>query len=96
MENRIKELRKINGLSLQQIADDIGVGNSTISRYENGKREPKEETWQKLADCFDVPVPYLKGYTIYTCDSCGHYFIPDPNVRHQDIKCCPYCFKHAY
>ncbi|MDU7064139.1 MAG: helix-turn-helix transcriptional regulator, partial [Lactobacillus paragasseri] len=33
----------------------------TISQYERGKREPKLETWQKLADFFGVSVPYLQG-----------------------------------
>ncbi len=59
--NRIAELRKEKGLTLQQVADAIGVGNNTISRYENRKREPKLETWFKLSDFFDVPVSYLQG-----------------------------------
>lgn len=59
--NRIKEVRKKKGLSLQQVADAVGVGNNTISRYETGKREPKLETWQALADFFNVSVPYLQG-----------------------------------
>lgn len=59
--NRIKQLRKEKGLSLQQVADAVGVGNNTISRYETGKREPKLETWQSLADFFNVSVPYLQG-----------------------------------
>jgi len=59
--NRIAELRKEKGLTLQQVADAIGVGNNTISRYENGKREPKLETWIKLAVFFGVSVSYLQG-----------------------------------
>ncbi len=59
--NRIEKLRKEKGLTLQQVADAIGVGNNTISRYENGKREPKLETWLKLAEFFNVPVAYLQG-----------------------------------
>lgn len=59
--NRIKEVRKKKGLSLQQVADAVGMGNNTISRYETGKREPKLETWQALANFFDVTVPYLQG-----------------------------------
>lgn len=59
--NRIKEVRKKKGLSLQQVADAVGLGNNTISRYETSKREPKLETWQALANFFDVTVPYLQG-----------------------------------
>lgn len=59
--NRLKEVRKKKGLSLQQVADAVGLGNNTISRYETGKREPKLEMWQKLADIYGVSVPYLQG-----------------------------------
>lgn len=59
--NRLQEVRKKKGLSLQQVADAVGVGNNTISRYETGKREPKLEPWQKLADIYGVSVPYLQG-----------------------------------
>lgn len=59
--NRLKEIRKKKGLSLQQVADAVGLGNNTISRYETGKREPKLEMWQKLADIYGVSVPYLQG-----------------------------------
>lgn len=59
--NRIKEVRKKKGLSLQQVADAVGLGNNTISRYETGKREPKLETWKKLAEYFNVPTSYLMG-----------------------------------
>lgn len=59
--NRIAELRKDRGLTIQQVADGIGVSNGTISRYEKGTREPKLETWVKLADFFGVSVSYLQG-----------------------------------
>ena len=59
--NRIKEVRKKKGLSLQQVADAVGLGNNTISRYETEKREPKLETWNKLAEYFNVPTSYLMG-----------------------------------
>lgn len=59
--NKIAELRKEKGLTLKQVGDAIGVGNNTISRYESGQREPKLETWKKLADYFDVSVPYIQG-----------------------------------
>ncbi len=59
--NRIAELRKRKGLTLQEVGNAIGVGNNTISRYETGKREPKLETWKKLAKFFDVPLSYIQG-----------------------------------
>lgn len=60
-KNRIKELRTKKGLSQAQLANELGISNQIISFYENDKREPKIEMWQKLADFFGVSVPYLQG-----------------------------------
>lgn len=75
MKNRIKELRQKNNLTLKELGQKVGLATNTISRYETGKREPKLETWQKLADYFNVSVPYLQGFTDNyksneTCDYC--------------------------
>lgn len=59
--NRLRELRKEQGLSQSELAKKVGVSNQVISFYENNKREPKIENWQKLADFFGVSVPYLQG-----------------------------------
>lgn len=61
MKNRLKEIRTKKGLSLEKVGKGVGLATNTISRYETGKREPKLETWQKLADFFGVSVPYLQG-----------------------------------
>lgn len=63
--NRLKELRKEKGLTLDEIQSKTGINRSTYNNYESGKTEPKPETWQKLADFFDVSVPYLKGEITY-------------------------------
>lgn len=59
--NRIKEIRQEKNLSQTDIAKSLGVTRQAISLYEKGDREPKLETWQKLADFFGVSVPYLQG-----------------------------------
>lgn len=61
VKNRIKELRIKSGLSQAQLANELGISNQIISFYENDKREPKIETWQKLANFFGVSVRYLQG-----------------------------------
>lgn len=64
VNNRLKEVRKSKGLSLEEVGKGVGLATNTISRYETGKREPKLETWKKLSDFFGVYVPYLQGLTI--------------------------------
>lgn len=39
---RLKQLRKENGVTMEKLAEEIGTTKSTISRYENNKREPKK------------------------------------------------------
>lgn len=62
MSNRLRELRHKKNLTLTQLGKKVGLANNTLSQYETGKREPKLETWQRLADFFDAPVPYLQGF----------------------------------
>lgn len=61
MNNKLKELRQSRGLTLQQLGEKVGMASNTLSRYETGKREPKFEAWQKLANYFGVSVPSLMG-----------------------------------
>lgn len=57
----IRELRKKKGLRMKDLAIMLGVTESTISLYENGKRQPSLETMSKLSDLFGVPVDFLLG-----------------------------------
>lgn len=59
--NRIKELRIEQKKTQKDAADFLGMSEQVLSYYERGKREPKLKTWEKLAEYFGVPVPYLMG-----------------------------------
>ncbi len=61
MQNRLKEIREEKGLTLDEMQNQTGIKRGTYNNYENGVTEPKLETWQKLADFFNVPVDYLLG-----------------------------------
>lgn len=59
--NRLKELRLKHGYTLDDIESKTGIKRGTYSNYENHNTEPKIETWQKLANFFNVSIPYLQG-----------------------------------
>jgi len=66
MDNKLKQLRLEHGYTIRSLAEALNknglkITSMTISRYERGEREPKLATWQKLADFFNVDVPYLQG-----------------------------------
>lgn len=57
--SRIKKLRKAKGLTMKELGDVLGVAESTISLYENDKRQPDRDTIKKIADLFNVSIDYL-------------------------------------
>lgn len=59
--SRIRDIRKQNGVTMKELGKAVGVGESTISMYENGKRQPDNTMLMKIADYFSVSVDYLLG-----------------------------------
>lgn len=55
----LKELRKRNNLSQEQLGKLTGLSKSTISLYENGLHEPDLATLKRFADIFDVSLDVL-------------------------------------
>ena len=60
---RLRELRKEQKLTLEALAKEVGSQKETISRYENGKREPSNTVLFELAEFFETPITYLIGLT---------------------------------
>lgn len=60
---RIKLLRKKQGLSQKKMGEDLGLGISTISQYENLVNTPDTKTVIKIAEYFNVTTDYLFGLT---------------------------------
>ena len=56
---RLKELRSQRGLRQIDFAKDMGILQSTLSSWENGRYEPDSEMLIKIANYFGVTVDYL-------------------------------------
>lgn len=61
--NNLKQARSKRGLTQKQVADKIGIGQSTYKNYECGTREPCGDKIVALADLFGVSTDYLLGRT---------------------------------
>ena len=60
--NRIKEARQMRSMTLDDIANDIGVAKSTIQRYETGKiNVPKIPVVLAIANSLRVNPSWLIG-----------------------------------
>lgn len=54
--SRIKQLRGYQGLSIRQLAAEIGLSAAMISQVERGINDPSLDTVRRIAKFFDVPV----------------------------------------
>ena len=60
---RLKYLREQRGVSQSELASDLNLMQSSISRYENGERQADYSTLVLFADYFNVSVDYLLNRT---------------------------------
>jgi len=51
----IRTRRMARGMTQDELANAIGVTASAIGLFENGKRRPKDEVAEAIADVFNIP-----------------------------------------
>lgn len=61
--DKIKLLRKENGLTQSELGNKLGLSKANISKYESNIHEPSIDTLNKLSDLFNVSVDFLLGRT---------------------------------
>lgn len=59
VQDKMKQLRHDAKLSQAEFAEKIGVAQSTIAGWENGRRLPNPSTLKKIADFYNVTLDYL-------------------------------------
>ncbi len=58
---RLTRMRKLNGMTQQQVADRIGITAGNYTNYESEKRTPSLEKLVAIAELFDCSTDYLLG-----------------------------------
>ena len=59
MKNRLREVRKEQGLSVKQVSELSNLDKSTIYHYENGRRKPDIDTVNKLCKIYECSISRL-------------------------------------
>lgn len=79
MELKVKEVIKAKGLTMQQVADMLGITRDTLTRNINGN--PTIETLEKIAKTLGTSVSDLldedrleEDQNTFTCPNCGKKF----------------------
>lgn len=57
--DKILYLRQKLDMKQKELADKVGITEATLSRYENGKRNPRGDIAAKLAKALGVTTDYL-------------------------------------
>ena len=52
----LKELRKENGMTQEQLGERVGVSNKTVSRWETGNYMPPVECLSILSDIYNISI----------------------------------------
>lgn len=63
MSNKIKELRKARNMTLEEVGNKVGVGKSTVRKWETGMiANMKRDKIAALAKALDTTPAYLMGW----------------------------------
>lgn len=60
---RLRTLRKEQGLGQNQLAELLHISNASVSYWETGKQIPSAEVIYKFAVFFDVSADFILGLT---------------------------------
>ena len=90
---RIKEARTLRNMTLDDIADDVGIAKSTVQRYEAGKiTKPKIPVIQAIANSLNVNPVWLCGHDApmilqeeKLASSSGYYFNEETAKMAQEL-----------
>lgn len=81
----VKKARKSKGLTQQELGERMGVTQATVNQYESGKRNPKLDTLNRIANALGVNVGVLLyGENSTTIDRDGTKF-SGPITPQEDI-----------
>ena len=61
LPEKLKEVRKQHGYTRRQLAEELGRNYATITKYENGEREPGHTYLVEIAQKFNITTDYLLG-----------------------------------
>jgi len=91
--NRLKEMRIIRKMTLEQLAQALGMTKQAVSKYEHGQSIPTPETIGKMLRILDMPYKYLCKEDISFNAECSALFFragcttTHGNVAFADIQC---------
>lgn len=90
--NRLKEMRLKHHLH-QYDFEKLGFSATTYRKSEQGSRQVSWDEWRKLADFYQVSIPYLQENDRYIvkCNHCNLTFKIYSKEEFDNYRFCPKC-----
>ncbi|MGL5900675.1 MAG: helix-turn-helix domain-containing protein [Lactobacillaceae bacterium] len=82
--SRTKEIAKRRGISMEKLANQVGISKSGIYQWDN--HEPKPSTIDKVADVLNVSTDYLLGRTDVPNSDTGNAEIDLRDAKHEILS----------
>ena len=79
MQNKLRDLRIAENLTLKQVADKLNIRFQSLSLYEKSECEPNFELLCRLADFYGVSIDYILCRD--NASSTPRYFTEDPTLK---------------
>lgn len=87
MGTRIKNLRSENNMTLEELGNKVGVGKSTVRKWENGMiANMRRDKIAKLAEALNVSPAYLMGWNESSAPLVVDYQKPDQEGCYQRMS----------
>lgn len=90
--NRLKEMRIVRRMTLEQLAQALGMTKQAVSKYEHNQSIPAAETVDKVLSILGIPFKYLCKEDIAFTEGCSALFFramsstTKGNIDYADIK----------
>ena len=86
-QNKLKQLREIHNMTLESVGKKIGVGKSTVRKWEVGAIENmRRDKIEKLCKLYSVDANYLITDTDFAvCPLCGYTYDPLSDDKYHDV-----------
>jgi DNA-binding XRE family transcriptional regulator len=83
--SRLKLLRKAKNLTQDELAEQLSLTKSAISKFETGNSSPSSDTLKRIAALYKVSVDYLLNGS----ESIDMVYMDPPYAKHQKISSYP-------
>uniref|UniRef100_UPI00299F65DA helix-turn-helix domain-containing protein n=1 Tax=Bacillus thuringiensis TaxID=1428 RepID=UPI00299F65DA len=84
----LRNLRNLQGLSLNALGKELGVTGSAISSWELGNKEPNFDMLKKVSGFFQVSTDYMLNYQVFDDEAQRKEVVAEKNFspREKDGK----------